>query len=169
MTQYDDIIITPVYQPLTKPNYPGVVPHSGLGVMTGRPTPMQFFPSQQPPYSDYNVNARKAYRDAYGHSTGNINVATKKKFIGNSGCTMASSLRTERLKSVAVGKYSYNIDRGNDAPLSTKAYFPTEVRTRLQRCRNGGCVAPAKQGSIYNRSYTPLSPGWGNIGVNTTY
>jgi hypothetical protein len=150
MTQYDNIVITPVYQPQSH-QYPlSVLPFSGgLGTMIGKPTPIQFYPQQQSPDMEQNTNARYMYRRTYGAQQPSPEIISKKKFIGSSGVTTASSLRTERLKSIAVGKYSYKTGLPDEAPLSTKSYFPTEVRTSLKRVRNRGCVAPAKKGSIY--------------------
>lgn len=169
MTQYDDIIVTPVYQPQSH-QYPCVLPFSGgLGVMTGKPTPMQFYPQQQSPDVEENTNARHMYRRTYGTPTPTPELLAKKRFIGPCGGPTPSSLRTEKLKSIAVGKYSYKTGLPNSVPLSTKSYFPTEVRTTLVRVRNRGCAAPAKKGSIYNTSLRTVGPGWGNTGVRTTY
>jgi len=63
-----------------------------------------------------------------------------------------SSQRTEMLKAKAVGKSSYKIGLPNDALLSYKSYDRNDVKTALKMARSGGCVAPAKKGSIYNRS-----------------
>jgi hypothetical protein len=63
-----------------------------------------------------------------------------------------SSQRTEMLKAKAVGKSSYKIGLPNDALLSYKSYDRNDVKTALKFARSGGCIAPAKKGSIYNRS-----------------
>jgi hypothetical protein len=63
-----------------------------------------------------------------------------------------SSQRTEMLKAKAVGKSSYKIGLPVDANLSYKSYNKNDVKTALKFARSGGCVAPAKKGSIYNRS-----------------
>ena len=137
--------------------------------MTGRPTPIQFYPQQQSPDSEENTNARHMYVRTYGRPAPTTEVIAKKKFIGPCGGPSPSSLRTEKLKSIAVGKYSYKTGLPNSAPLSTKSYFPTEVRTTLVRVRNRGSAAPAKKGSIYNTHLRTVGPGWGNTGVRTTY
>jgi len=38
------------------------------------------------------------------------------------------------------------------APLGYKSYDRNDVKTSLRMVRSGGCFAPAKKGSIYNRS-----------------
>ena len=53
MTQFTDIVVTPVYGPLSTNNYPPVSGVHYLGVLQGtRPTPQQFYPSQEPPYAN---------------------------------------------------------------------------------------------------------------------
>lgn len=169
MTQYDDIVVTPVYQPQSH-QYPCVLPFSGgVGSLPGKPTPMQFYPQQQSPDTEENTNARHLYRRTYGTPVPSPGLIAKKKFIGPCGGPSPSSLRTEKLKSIAVGKYAYKTGLPNDALLSTKSYFPTEVRTALVRVRNRGCAAPPKKGSIYNTSLRTVGPLWGNTGVRTTY
>ena len=62
MTQYDDIIITPVYGPLTTNNYPLVMPPHNLGVLNCvHPNPPLFYPSQEPVNADQNTNSRHRY------------------------------------------------------------------------------------------------------------
>ncbi len=169
MTQYDNIVVTPVYQPQSH-QYPGVLPFSGgLGTMYGRPTPMQFYPQQQSPDMEQNTNARHMYRRTYGTSTPTPELLAKKKYVGSSGFSGASSQRTEKLKSIAVGKYSYKEHLPDQAPLSTKAYTPNEIRSALVRVRRRGTAAPPKKGSIYNTSLNTVASGWGNTGVRNTY
>jgi hypothetical protein len=80
-----------------------------------------------------------------------------------------SSQRTAMLKSQAVGKSSYKIGLSNDTLLSYKNYNKNDVKTALRVVRSGGCTAPAKKGSIFNRS---LCNGrvcaWGSQ-VSSTY
>jgi hypothetical protein len=75
-----------------------------------------------------------------------------------------SSMRTNIVKSVAVGKSSYKVGLSFDAPIGSKSYDTSFRRSALQRARSGGCTAPKKKGSIYN---TSLSNGqvcaWGSI------
>ena len=169
MTQYDNIVVTPVYQPQSH-QYPCVLPFSGgLGIMSGRPTPMQFYPQQQSPDMEQNTNARYLYRRTYGTPTPPPELLAKKKYVGSSSFSGASSQRTERIKSIAVGKYSYNENRPDNSPLSTKAYTPNEIRSTLVRVRRRGTAAPPKKGSIYNTSLNTLASGWGNTGVRPTY
>jgi hypothetical protein len=67
---------------------------------------------------------------------------------------MQSSMYVDAKKGYAVGKSSYKVGLPAAAPISTKSYFPTEVRTSLRRARSGGCVAPKKKGAIENHSLT---------------
>ena len=75
-----------------------------------------------------------------------------------------SSLYLNTLKANAVGQTAYKVKLPNAAPTGTKSYYPSGTRSTIRRARSGGCVAPAKKGSIYN---TSLSNGqvcaWGSI------
>ena len=61
-----------------------------------------------------------------------------------------SSLYLSTLKSRAIGKSSITKDVG---ALSYKNYNTNDARHALKSVRGGGCVAPAKKGSIYNKSF----------------
>ena len=73
------------------------------------------------------------------------------------------------MRAMAVGKSSYKVGLPNEAPYSTKNYYPSGTRSSLRRARSGGCVAPKKKGAIENYS---LRNGqvcaWGSI-VRSTY
>jgi hypothetical protein len=172
MTQYSDIIVTPVYGPLSH-QYPYAAPKHNYGILPGvHPNPPQFFPSQEPIQADQNTNARRQYfRTAestkalaiqrarqlekvtrnfhFNHSTG---VAKQTSGHMNYIAPTDSSLRTQRLKANAVGQTGYKVGLPAQADYTTKNYFPTETRTKLRRVRSGGCTAPAKKGSIFNNS-----------------
>jgi len=63
MTQFDDIIITPVYGPLNTSNYPNIIPKMNLGVLTGiRPNPPKFYPADGG--GDFSNARREYYRTA---------------------------------------------------------------------------------------------------------
>ena len=67
-------------------------------------------------------------------------------------------------KSGAVGQSAYKVNLPNNAPISTKNYFPSSTRSSLRRARSGGCVAPAKKGAIQNTSLSNGKVcGWGSI------
>ena len=191
MTQYDDIIVTPVYGPLSHQAPNAMGPHN-LGVLRGtRATPQQFHPSQEPVYSEQFSNARQQYMrtaqtpqsilqarqlaiqrvnsahlNTYSMST-QIHYPTSSHM--NYIAPTDSSLYISRKKANAVGKSSYNIGYPAHTPVTTKNYFPTEVRTTLRRVRSGGCVAPKKKGAIANRHLS--NPGALGIGsaVRSTY
>jgi len=63
-----------------------------------------------------------------------------------------SSLYISTRKSRAVGKSSYKQGLPSSAPLSYKNYNTNDVKNALRSSRAGGCVAPAKKGSIFNTS-----------------
>lgn len=67
------------------------------------------------------------------------------------------------MKSRAVGKSSFKIGLPDNAPMSYKSYDRNDVKTALRSVRSGGCTAPAKKGSIYNRTLcTGRVCAWGS-------
>ena len=173
MTQFSDIIVTPIYGPLSTNQYPNAMAAHNSGVLTGlRPTPPLFYPSQEPAATDQNVNSRHQYfrtaesarslaiqraraiekvtrNFSFNYSTGTAHhTSGHTNYIPPTD----SSLRTQKLRSNAVGKSGYKVGLPLDAPYSTKNYYPSGVRSSIKRARSGGCTAPAKKGSIYNDS-----------------
>ena len=171
-THYSDIIVTPVFGPLSH-KYPYAAPSHNLGVLYGtRPNPPLFYPSQEPVFADQHTNARQHYRRT-AESTTSIAMQraraieqTQRNFHFNSSTGVAkptsghmnyiaptdSSLRTQRLKANAVGKSGLKIGLAQQQPYSTKNYSQSTMRTAVRRARSGGCTAPAKKGSIFNNS-----------------
>ena len=172
MTQYSDIIATPVYGPLSH-QYPYAAPSHNKGVLAGKhPNPPLFYPQQEPVAADQHTNSRaqysrtaqstqdiaiqrqravnKVYRNFhFNHSTG---VAKQTGGHMNYIAPSDSSMRTQRLRANAVGKSGYKTGLPLDADYTTKNYYPSGVRSHLRRVRSGGCTAPAKKGSIFNNS-----------------
>ena len=185
MTQYDDIIQTPVYGPLNTNKYPATIPYHSYGTLPGlRPTPPQFYSSQDPPYAEQNTNARQQYKRATGFSSQTLalqSLAGKASlpnafYNKNTGkylpvsthmnyiAPVPSSMYVNAKKSVAVGKSAYKVGLPLAEPISTKNYYPSGKRSSLRRARSGGCVAPAKKGSIYNTSLCNGNIcGWGAL------
>lgn len=181
---YSGYVNTPITGPLSTNNYPFTMAYHSYGTLTGKnPTPQQFFPSQEPVYSDMSVNARaqylratgisaktKAQQDALGKqsppvtftswsSQRQIPVSSHVNYIA----PIPSSMLTDIRKSMAVGKSGFKIGLPLDAPTSTKNYYPSGTRSALQRARSGGCSAPKKKGSIYNTSLRPALGAWGAL------
>ncbi len=172
MTQYDDIIVTPVYGPLNTSQYPAQIPYHSYGTLTGiRPTPPQFYPYQSAPFAEENTNARHQYlrtsvskpvlmrqiEEAKKSKPNAFHSMNSGKFYAvsthmNYIAPIPSSMYVNVKKSGAVGKSSYKVGLPIDAPISTKCYYPSGTRSTIRRARSGGCVAPAKKGSIYNTS-----------------
>lgn len=190
MTQYDNIIVTPVYGPLNSSKYPTAIPYHSYGILNGtHVNPPQFFPSQEPLYADMNTNARQQYMrtaqsvqalaaqraraiqtvsTSYNYSTNNFsNVSTHMNYIAPTD----SSLYIQKKKSLAIGKTGFQVGASVNTPYTTKNYYPSGTYyNSLRRVRGGGSVAPKKKGSIYN---TSLSNGkicaWGSNPVRSTY
>ena len=173
---YSGYVNTPITGPLSTNNYPFTMAYHSYGTLTGKnPTPQQFFPSQEPVYSDMSVNARakylratslsaktKAQQDALGKQSAPIvftSWSTQRQIPVSSHVNyiapIPSSMLTDIRKSVAVGKSGFKVGLPLDAPTSTKNYYPSGTRSALQRARSGGCSAPKKKGSIYNTSLRP--------------
>ena len=80
-----------------------------------------------------------------------------------------SSLHIQKMRAMAVGKSSYKQGLPSSAPLSYKNYNTNDVKTALRSSRAGGCVAPAKKGSIFNTSLcNGRACAWGSL-VSQTY
>jgi hypothetical protein len=161
------------------------MPYHSYGILTGqRPTPPQFFPGQEPVNSDMSVNARaqylratalstkqKAIQDALGKLSRpitKVSYSSQRQFPVSTHVNyiepIPSSMRTNIVKSIAVGKSAYKVGLPLLAPTGTKSYDTSFRRSALQRARSGGSVAPKKKGSIYNYSLTqPGINGWGSI------
>ena len=185
MTNYNDIIMTPVYGPLNTSNTPNITGIHNLGTLTcSTPNPPLFYPSQEPINSDQLVNARSQYIRCvnnaktkpilkqnerpvmfYSHSTQHKHpVSTNVNYIP----PQDSSSYLSRKKAIALGKSSFKIGLPNNAEYTTKNYYPSGVRTTIRRVRSSGSVAPAKKGSIFNTSLNTTSGGLGS-GPRQTY
>jgi hypothetical protein len=169
---YDNYVNSLITGPLSTNQYPSAIPYHSYGTLAGiRPTPPQFFPSQDPPYADENSNARYRYfRTAVSVPTLARQTALAKLSSPNTFFSFSSgkhypvsthmnyivpkpsSMYTDIVKSKAVGKVAYKIGLPDAAPTSTKCYYPSGTRTTIRRVRSGGCVAPKKKGAIENYS-----------------
>jgi hypothetical protein len=181
---YNNYVNTPITGPLSTNQYPGIIPYHSYGVLNGiRPTPPQFYPTQEPVYAEMNSNARKQYlRTAISQT-----VKAKQLYLGKMSVPQAyiinssqrqvpisshtnyippidSSLYVNIVKSNAVGQTAYKVNLPNSAPISTKNYYPSGVRSTIRRARSGGCTAPKKKGAIENHSLSNgRTCGWGSI------
>ncbi len=182
---FQGYVNAPITGPLTTNNYPFSMPYHSFGTLTGqRPTPPQFYPSQEPVYAEMNTNARSQYLRATGISvaqkaqqdalgklskpTTKISYSSQRQYAVSSHVNYIepkpSSMYTDIKKSIAVGKSAYKVGLPLAAPISTKNYYPSGTRSALQRARSGGCSAPKKKGSIYNQSLTqPGICAWGAL------
>jgi hypothetical protein len=170
MTQFDNIVVTPVYGSLNTANYPNSLPYHSFGTLINAiPNPPLFYPSQEPVYSDQNVILRKQYIQTvnkhvdlgddkqkinnpvtyYSHSTqGRHSVSTNVNYTP----PQDSSSYILRKKALAMGKSSFKVGLAPNAEYTTKSYYPSGVKSSLGRVRSGGCVAPKKKGAVYNTS-----------------
>ena len=181
---YDNYVNAPITGPLSTNQYPNALPYHSYGVLTGiRPTPPQFYPSQEPVYAEMNTNARHQYlrtyvnKDILAKQIALAKASSPQSYVINSSQRQVpvsshtnyippidGSLYINILKANAVGQSAYKVGLPVAAPITTKNYMPSSTRSSLRRARSGGCTAPKKKGSIYN---TSLSNGqvcaWGSI------
>jgi hypothetical protein len=182
---FQGFVNAPILGPLNSNRFPCVIPYHNYGILTGqRPTPPQFFPGQEPVYAEMSVNARaqylratslsakqKAIQDAIGKQSApitKVSYSSQRQFPVSSHVNyiepIPSSMRTNIVKSIAVGKSAYKVGLPLAAPIGTKSYDTSFKRSALRRARSGGSVAPKKKGSIYNYSLTQSGiNGWGSI------
>jgi len=158
--------------PLTSSQSPNVSGVKNLGVLNGiHPNPPKFYPADST--GDFS-NARLQYSKTansikqqmiararvlessrpntfYSMSTQRPHsVSTHTNYIP----PQDSSLYISSRKSKALGKSSYKQGLPAEAPLSFKNYNRNDTNHALKRARSGGCVAPPKCGSIFNKSCT---------------
>jgi hypothetical protein len=182
---FDGYVNAPITGPLNSSQYPYSMPYHSYGILTGqRPTPPQFFPLQEPIAAVMNTNARaqylrataisaqqKAYQDALGKLSKPITKvaqSSQRQYAVSSHVNyiepISSSMRTSIIKSVSVGKSAYKVGLPVEAPIATKSYYPSGLRSALRRARSGGCTAPKKKGSIYNTSLrNNVTAAWGQL------
>ena len=59
---FQGFVNAPIKGPLSTNQYPNVLPYHNYGILFGiRPTPPQFYPSQEPVNAEMSVNARAQY------------------------------------------------------------------------------------------------------------
>ena len=127
---YSGYLNTPITGPLSTNNYPNAMPYHSYGVLTGqRPTPPQFFPSQEPVNADMSVNSRaqylratdlssraKAIENAIGKASTPVvftSYSSQRQFAVSSHVNyispIASSMFVNIKKSIAIGKSAYKV------------------------------------------------------------
>lgn len=181
---YNNYVNAPITGPLSTNQTPAQIPYHNYGLLPGiRPTPPQFYPTQEPVYSEMNTNSRHQYLRTsvnkkalakqirlgkissplgyfIGSSQRQVPISSHMNYIP----PIDSSLYVNIVKSNAVGQSGYKVNLPNSALTGTKNYYPSGTRSTLRRARSGGCVAPKKKGAIENHS---LSNGqvcaWGSL------
>ena len=168
-SSYQNYVYTQVLGPLNTSQTPGQIEYHNKGTLNGvTPNPPKFYPSdnssdfsqsrrqylqstqkqqllarekeisKNKPYKFFSTSSQKQYPTETGH----MNYITP----------ICSSMRTSILKRNSIGQSSYKQGLPADAYLSFKSYDNNLVKTKLQRARSAGCVAPAKVGSIFNKT-----------------
>jgi hypothetical protein len=181
---YNNYVNAPITGPLSTNQTPSQIPYHSYGTLVGiRPTPPQFYPSQEPVNASMNTNARLHYlrtsatpqalkiqRERAIMSANNsfFNYSTGKRYVTSGHMNyitpIPSSMYVNIRKKNAVGQSGYKVNLPEQAPISTKNYYPSGVRSTIRRMRSGGCTAPKKKGAIVNYSLSnPRACGWGSI------
>lgn len=182
---YDNYVNAPITGPLSTNQTPSQIPYHSYGTLVGiRPTPPQFYPSQEPVNASMGTNARYHYlrtaqsvkslaiqrERAIAAARGNsfFNYSTGKRYATSGHLNyitpIPSSMYVDIKKSNAVGQSSYKVNLPNDAPITTKNYYPSGTRSTIRRMRSGGCTAPKKKGAIENYSLRNGAVcSWGSI------
>jgi hypothetical protein len=127
---YSGYLNTPITGPLSTNNYPNAMPYHSFGTLTGqRPTPPQFFPSQEPVNADMSVNSRAQYlratdlssktralENAIGKASSPVvftSYSSQRQFAVSSHVNyispISSSMFVTIKKSIAVGKSAYKV------------------------------------------------------------
>jgi hypothetical protein len=184
-SSFNNYVNTPIFGPLSTNQYPFAMPYHSYGTLYGKsPNPPLFYPSQEPPAGDQNTNSRHQYFRTAESALGaqmkrDLQVSKKvgglffskstQRQFAQSGHTnyippVDSSLRTQKLRSNAVGKSGYKIGLPLAAPYSTKNYDKSFTNTCIKRVRSGGCTAPKKKGAIENYSLrNGMVCAWGSL------
>ncbi len=187
-SSYGGYLNAPILGPMSTNQYPCILPYHSYGSLPGiRPTPPQFFPSQEPNNSDYSVMPRHQYLrtarsrgkelaerelailtnplKSHCYSTGRARpVSRHMNYIS----PQPSSMYTGTRKAMAVGKMNYKVRLPPESFLSTKNANRATLKTAVQRVRSGGCVAPRKKGAIENRTLiNPRICAWGALPRST--
>jgi hypothetical protein len=169
---YNGYVNAAITGPLSTNRFPSSMQFHHYGVLSGmKPTPPQFYPSQEPVYAEMNSNARKQYlrtaisQTVKANQTALGKLSVPQAYIINSSqrhvptsshtnyiAPMQGSLYINVIKSNAIGKSAYKVGLPNSAPICSKSYYPTGARSSIRRARSSGCVAPKKKGAIENYS-----------------
>lgn len=185
-TTFQGMVNAPIQAPISTGKYPNAMVFHQNGILAGqRPTPSQFYPSQEPVCANMSVNARAQYlrstdlsssakfqQDALGKATAptmtKVSYSTQRQFPVSTHVNyiapIAGDMYVNIKKSIAVGKSAYKVGLPLDAPIGSKSYDTSFRRSALRRARSGGSVAPKKKGSIYNTSLRQSGiNGWGSF------
>lgn len=170
--QYNNYVQSQTTGPLSTSQTPGTIQYHSKGLLNGvHPNPPQYYPADGASefaqarfqYANTATSVQQqvlARNRAISQRNGGqyFSLSTQQLYPQTGHMNYitppASSLYTSILKSRAVGKSSYKQGLPPAAAFSYKSYNRNDVKTILGRVRRAGCVAPAKKGSIFNRSCT---------------
>jgi len=149
---YSGYLNTPITGPLSTNQYPNAMPYHSYGTLSGvRPTPPQFFPSQEPVNSNMSVNARAQYLratdisaktraidNALGKTSSPVvftSYSSQRQFAVSSHVNyippIPSSMFVNIKKSIAVGKSAYKVGLQTSDPYSNKTIAQLQMEAPL--------------------------------------
>ena len=149
---YSGYLNTPITGPLSTNQYPNAMPYHSYGTLSGvRPTPPQFFPSQEPVNSNMSVNARAQYLratdisaktraidNALGKTSSPVvftSYSSQRQFAVSSHVNyippISSSMFVNIKKSIAVGKSAYKVGLQTSDPYSNKTIAQLQMEAPL--------------------------------------
>lgn len=158
-----------VIGPISTNQTPSTTIQNQWGNLVGlRPNPPQFYPSDgastfaqgRAQYRRTNTTQNNFQRGTTAYAPGRPTTMysgdLQKSFVVSQStkyiAPASSSLYMAAKKSAAIGQSSLKQGLSIQSPLTYRSYNKNDVRTALRMARSGGCIAPAKKGSIYNYS-----------------
>jgi hypothetical protein len=168
----------PITQPIQH-KYPGIVPNGDNGIQYGKhinPPKFGFADSTSDTAMGRNLYIRTntIQHNMQTGTTNYVNNSATRQYVSGLQKSFLVSQSTKYIapkdssqymsakKAASIGQSGIN---NKKELLTYKSYDKSFLNTALRRSRSGGCVAPAKKGSIYNLYKT--NTHWGGLPRNT--
>jgi hypothetical protein len=176
----------PVIGPISTNQTPCTTVQNQLGNLSGiHPNPPQFYPSEgASTFSNGRAQYRRTRTTENNFERGTTSYSPikptslyvaglQKSFLVSQStkynAPASSSLYMAAKRSAAIGQSSLKQGLPTKDQLTYRSYNKNDVKTALRMARAGGCVAPAKKGSIYNKTLCSGNTcSYGSI-VRSTY
>lgn len=160
---------SPIIAPLNTYRTPNTTSQNQLGVLSGvHPNPPQFYPSDgasafsqgRAQYRRTRTTENNFGRGTRGFSflkpTSQYSADLQRSFLVSQStkyvAPASASMYMAAKKSAAIGQSSLKQGLPSTSELSYKNYDKNDARRAIRMARSGGCISPAKKGSIYNKN-----------------